>query len=312
MNPKRIAVKLFTTDPTAEVALEPFIPLFHRFIQQATVEGLLVDVADYAHVPQGPGIILVGHDVDYGMDLTDGQAGLLVLRKHLADLPLADALRDVLRKALVAVAAIEADGSAGVHFATDRVELRLVDRLAAPNSDEAFGKVEAELRCVADQLYGAGVTLKRVGAADSRQALGAVLEAREAPDRETLIERLGGRVAAATAPAPAAPAQSEWDISVEELRALREGGGDHVLVDVREPHEYEICHLGGTLIPLGSLAERMEELERDAHVVVHCKTGGRSAQAVARLREAGFANAWNVQGGILAWIERVDPTLTKY
>lgn len=107
-------------------------------------------------------------------------------------------------------------------------------------------------------------------------------------------------------------AQSPWDLSVEDLKQLRDAGADFVLVDVREPHEYEICHLDGVLIPLGALPERMGELDREAHVVVHCRSGGRSAKAVEALRSAGFANAWNVNGGILAWIDRVDPSLTRY
>jgi adenylyltransferase/sulfurtransferase len=107
-------------------------------------------------------------------------------------------------------------------------------------------------------------------------------------------------------------AQSPWDISVEELKRLRDEKADFVLVDVREPHEVEICHLDGTLIPLGQLAGRIGELDKDAHVVVYCRSGGRSAKAVEALRGAGFGNAWNVQGGILAWIERIDPSLTAY
>jgi len=107
-------------------------------------------------------------------------------------------------------------------------------------------------------------------------------------------------------------AQSPWDISVEQLQSLRASGARFVLLDVREPREYEICNLGGLLIPLGELPARVGELDPKAHVVVHCRSGGRSANAVASLRRAGFDNAWNVQGGILAWIDRIDPSLTKY
>jgi sulfur-carrier protein adenylyltransferase/sulfurtransferase len=108
------------------------------------------------------------------------------------------------------------------------------------------------------------------------------------------------------------PIQSPWDISVEDLKRLRDEGADFVLVDVREPHEYEICHLDGELIPLGTLPARLGELDRDAHIVVHCRSGGRSAKAVEMMRGAGFKNAWNLNGGILAWIERIDPSLTPY
>jgi adenylyltransferase/sulfurtransferase len=106
--------------------------------------------------------------------------------------------------------------------------------------------------------------------------------------------------------------QSNWDISVEDLKKLRDEGVDFVLLDVREAREYAICHLDGTLLPLGQLPERLAELDAGAHVVVHCRSGGRSAKAVEILRAAGFGNAWNVNGGILAWIERIDPTLTRY
>lgn len=107
-------------------------------------------------------------------------------------------------------------------------------------------------------------------------------------------------------------AQSPWDISVEELQALRQQSASFVLLDVREPREYEICNLGGLLIPLGQLPARIGELDPEAHIVVHCRSGGRSANAVTALRGAGFTNAWNVQGGMLAWIDRIDPSLTKY
>ena len=106
--------------------------------------------------------------------------------------------------------------------------------------------------------------------------------------------------------------QSDWDISVEDLKRLREEGADFVLIDVRETHEREICEIGGDLIPLGSLAERIDTLDASVHTVVYCRSGARSAKAVTALRAAGFGNAWNVQGGILAWADRIDPGVTKY
>jgi adenylyltransferase/sulfurtransferase len=106
--------------------------------------------------------------------------------------------------------------------------------------------------------------------------------------------------------------QSDWDITVEDLKKLREDGAGFVLIDVRESHEREICEIGGDLIPLGTLAERIDELDRGAHIVVYCRSGGRSAKAVTALRAAGFDDAWNVQGGILAWADRIDPSLTRY
>lgn len=106
--------------------------------------------------------------------------------------------------------------------------------------------------------------------------------------------------------------QSDWDISVEDLENLHRVNAAFQLVDVREPHEYEICNLGGELIPLTQLARRIGAFDRDAHIVVHCHSGWRGARAVNSLRAAGFENVWNVKGGILAWIDQVDPELTRY
>jgi adenylyltransferase/sulfurtransferase len=106
--------------------------------------------------------------------------------------------------------------------------------------------------------------------------------------------------------------QCDWDISVEDLDELRRANAAFQLIDVREPHEYEICNLDGKLIPLGRLAERIDALDHSSHIVVHCRSGVRGAKAVNSMRAAGFENVWNVNGGVLAWIDRVDPELTRY
>ncbi len=100
--------------------------------------------------------------------------------------------------------------------------------------------------------------------------------------------------------------QSDWDISVEALKELLDQDAGFQLVDVREEHEYEAGQIGGESIPLGSLPEKIASLDPDAHIVIHCKSGGRSAQAVKLLRAHGFTNVWNVQGGLLAWVDRID------
>ncbi len=106
------------------------------------------------------------------------------------------------------------------------------------------------------------------------------------------------------------PVQSEWDISVEDLKQLMDDRADFVLIDVREDQEFQACNISGKLIQLGTLEGRLDELDPKAHTVVHCKSGGRSAKAVSILRAAGFKNVWNVNGGMLAWIARVDPSLS--
>ena len=101
-------------------------------------------------------------------------------------------------------------------------------------------------------------------------------------------------------------------ITVEELKQLRDAGKEPFLLDVREPHEYQICNLGGHLIPLNDLPKRVNELDSSREIVVHCKMGGRSAKAVDFLRQSGFTKVKNLTGGINAWAEKVDPKVPKY
>ncbi len=102
------------------------------------------------------------------------------------------------------------------------------------------------------------------------------------------------------------------EITVEELKRRRDAGDDIFLLDVREPHEYQICNLRGYLMPLNDLPRRVHELDSSREIVAHCRSGARSAKAVEFLRQAGFQNVKNLQGGILAWADRVDPSVPKY
>ena len=109
----------------------------------------------------------------------------------------------------------------------------------------------------------------------------------------------------------AAPEGSE--ISVAVLKAWLDRGENVRVVDVREPHEAEICSISGAhLIPLATLPERLHELDQAATIVVHCKSGERSARAVRLLRQAGLSRTYNLKGGILAWARDVDPSLATY
>jgi molybdopterin/thiamine biosynthesis adenylyltransferase/rhodanese-related sulfurtransferase len=112
------------------------------------------------------------------------------------------------------------------------------------------------------------------------------------------------------------PANSDpGEITPLELDAILRNPGDvkPLVLDVRNPEEIIICRIAGsTVIPLPELADRLGELDKSAPIVVHCKSGGRSAKAVALMREAGFANLRNLTGGILAWIKDVDPSLPVY
>lgn len=310
MNPGRVSAKFFSHDDSGTgLDLTPFIALFHEFIRTQAVPGLLVDVVDYAHVPEGPGVVLIGHDVDYGIDLEDGRPGLKVTRKRCRELPLVESLRDTLSRALQAIREIEREPEAKLGFPLDSLELAFPDRLAVPNRAETSGPITREIAPVlVDLLGGANYELTQTHADQAPRPFCLTLAAEAPVDLEAALARLGG----ARIETPAAPRQSDWDVEVDALQALRDEDTPHTLLDVREPHEYEICNLGGQLVPLGSLSGRLSELHRDAKIIVHCRTGGRSAKAVAILRDAGFRDAWNLRGGILVWIDRIDSSLAKY
>jgi molybdopterin/thiamine biosynthesis adenylyltransferase/rhodanese-related sulfurtransferase len=102
-------------------------------------------------------------------------------------------------------------------------------------------------------------------------------------------------------------------ITAAELKTKIDRKDPFVLLDVREPFEYEICQIGGSrLIPLGELPARLSELDSADEIVIHCKSGVRSAKALRVLQEAGFRKLENLQGGILGWAETIDPSLPKY
>jgi molybdopterin/thiamine biosynthesis adenylyltransferase/rhodanese-related sulfurtransferase/molybdopterin converting factor small subunit len=102
------------------------------------------------------------------------------------------------------------------------------------------------------------------------------------------------------------------EITVEQLKAKLDRGDSPYILDVREAHEYEIVNIGGHLIPLGDLPERVHELDSSKEIVVHCKSGVRSAKAVNFLRRIGFAKAINLVGGIDAWARKIDTHLPRY
>ena len=103
------------------------------------------------------------------------------------------------------------------------------------------------------------------------------------------------------------------EITPLELKARMDRGDDIFILDVREPHEFDIARIpGSTLIPLGQVAQRVDELNSTADIIVHCKMGGRSAKAQGILKEMGFSRVTNLAGGITRWSDEVDPSVPKY
>lgn len=126
---------------------------------------------------------------------------------------------------------------------------------------------------------------------------------REFPDYEEFC-RAGGASSAGSSATP--------EITPRELKACLDAGGDTFIIDVREPYENRICRLDSLLIPLAEIPSRLDDLDRSRDIVVYCRTGIRSAAAVAFLKGAGFERVWNLRGGILAWADEIDPTMPKY
>ncbi len=142
MIPQRIQLKFYVTNPET-AALDQFINIFHGWIQEQKItDTLLVDVADYQHVPDGPGVILIGLEADYGMDEV-GRLGLLYTRKREMADTFELSLRIALGQALTAAKLIEAETD--VRFGFDLVEVIVADKLVAPNTDEAFNQFSGDV-----------------------------------------------------------------------------------------------------------------------------------------------------------------------
>jgi len=102
-------------------------------------------------------------------------------------------------------------------------------------------------------------------------------------------------------------------ITVHELKAMIDNKEDFQLIDVREPYEVEICSIGATSIPLAEITSRVAEISKDKKVVVHCRSGARSGNAIGFLEQQyGYTNLYNLTGGILAWANEIDPDMESY
>lgn len=170
---QRIGLKLFTMDGTSVLPRE-FVPIFHRWIQtQAVPDQVLVDVADYSHVPDGPGVMLVAHEGNFSIDLGGGRMGLAYNRKTPAKGLLADRLRSLTHTVLAACKRIEDEPSlAGrIHFRGDELEVFANDRLLAPNTPATLAAFRPALAQLTRTLY-ADTACKVTPQTDSRERFG--------------------------------------------------------------------------------------------------------------------------------------------
>jgi hypothetical protein len=149
----RIGVKLYAENPEA-IDLESYIGLFHGWIQRRELPGLPIDVADYQHVPDGPGVMLIGHEADRAIDLDEGRPGALYQRKRDLAGSLRERFRAVLEAAEQTASLIEAEPAAnGVRFSRDEFQVRLQDRLAAPNDEATLELLRPDLEAALGDVY---------------------------------------------------------------------------------------------------------------------------------------------------------------
>jgi len=177
MNLQHVNVKLALAGP-AEVNLQPLIPVFHSWIRDKVSDELLLDIADYQHVIDGPGIVLIGFQGDWSVDNTDHRLGVRYNRKTPLDGTNQDRLKQAAREALTGARRLEAEASLDGKFriSGQEIEIFFNDRLLVPNNDATRKAVEPELESFLDKLFaGAEYTLSY--AKDPRQLFGVTARA---------------------------------------------------------------------------------------------------------------------------------------
>lgn len=161
----RISAKLYADNPEV-IDLDSYIPLFHGWIQRRILDGVPIDVADYAHVPDGPGVMLISHEADRSLDLGEGRPGAVYARKRDGSGTLAERVAASITAADKVADDIEADELAsGVRFGRDEILIQVMDRLGAPNDDAGFELLRPAVEEALTQVrVGRPATLGRVTA----------------------------------------------------------------------------------------------------------------------------------------------------
>ena len=191
---QHINLKLWLKD-SESVDLDPIIPIFHSWIQKRPFDELLLDVADYRHVPDGPGVVLIGHEADYSVDQTDGRLGVKYNRKALVEGSNQDRLAQAAQSALVAARRLEEDAAleGKLRFSGRDIEVWINDRFLAPNRAETRKAVEPEFRTFFDRLFVGqeySLSFSTDPTKDSRRLFGASVSSQKAFSISELLENL--------------------------------------------------------------------------------------------------------------------------
>jgi len=176
MEIEHVNIKIFAEEPV-EADLAGAIPMFHRWIQESVTPGLLVDVADYRHVPSGPGVLLVGHEANYSLDLGGNRLGLLYNRKTAFPADAVGKFKQAYDAAVHACALVEADPAfqGKLKFDLKHFELIVNDRLLAPNTDETWEALKPKIEKFCQAQFGGAFGLRREGG--PRERFRVVIEA---------------------------------------------------------------------------------------------------------------------------------------
>lgn len=196
--PERLAVKLYVADPETFDRQRP-IEIFHRWIQEDAIPGLPIDVHDYTHMPDGPGVLLVTHEGHLRTDETDRRIGLEYEWKRRGKGTLGQRVLKTLTRTLDAAARLEAETADDrpIRFDPRELRLRFTDRLAVPTTDEAFGEVRSSLAEVLSGVYpGAALTLGRAGGSRAPLTVRITAKGGNDPDLSTMAERVRQALAA--------------------------------------------------------------------------------------------------------------------
>ena len=161
--PKRLSIK-FHAEAAPGFDISAVVPVFHRWIREHAVENeLIIDVADYKHVVDGPGVLLIGHEADYGLELVDGRLGLLYTRKREVGESLTGAFQTLFSQSLSAARRLESEPElTGLRIHTDAADVAILDRLAFENSDEGVNAIGPALEEVLAGIYSGGATARRL------------------------------------------------------------------------------------------------------------------------------------------------------
>ncbi|HEY4106608.1 MAG TPA: hypothetical protein VGM44_22060 [Polyangiaceae bacterium] len=185
---ERFQLKIYL-ESSEHFELEALVPVLHRFIREQVLKELVIDVVDYGHVPNGPGVVLIGHAADYYVGSLDGRLGLVYSRKR-ANLAPEARLEDGLRRVVNFARLLEQDNTVKLRFRTNELSLKLTDRLLAPSDDATLAAMQSEVTALFGRVYGGSVSVERI--AEERGPLALAIETSAAPSLEALLEKLGG------------------------------------------------------------------------------------------------------------------------